>query len=93
MRKPLPNALATSEVPYSRKTLLHGDFPGGPVANTPCSQCGELGFNPWSGNEIPHAAAKSSHVATERSCMLQQRTKIECAATKIRHSQTNKNKY
>ena len=23
------------------------DFPGGPVAKTPCSQCSQLGFNPW----------------------------------------------
>ena len=26
------------------------DFPGGPVAKTPCSQCRGSGFNPWSGN-------------------------------------------
>ena len=26
---------------------------------------GGPGFNPWSGNQIPHATAKSSHVATE----------------------------
>ena len=26
------------------------DFPGGPVAKTPCSQCREPRFNPWSGN-------------------------------------------
>ena len=27
-----------------------GDFPGGPVAKTPLSQCRESGFDPWSGN-------------------------------------------
>ena len=26
------------------------DFPGGPVAKTPCSQCRGDGFDPWSGN-------------------------------------------
>ena len=35
--------------------LLHikpitGDFPGGPVAKTPCSQRRGPGFDPWSGN-------------------------------------------
>ena len=29
---------------------VHGDFPGGPVAKTPSSQCRGPGFNPWSGN-------------------------------------------
>ena len=32
------------------------DFPGGPVAETPCSQCRGPEFHPWSGNQIPHAA-------------------------------------
>ena len=31
------------------------DFLGGPVAKTLCSQCRGSGFDPWSGNEIPHA--------------------------------------
>ena len=26
------------------------DFPGGAVVRTPCSQCREPGFDPWSGN-------------------------------------------
>ena len=26
------------------------DFSGGPVANTPCSQCKRAAFDPWSGN-------------------------------------------
>ena len=36
------------------------DFPGGPVAKTPCSQCRGPGFNPWLGNSIQHAATKDS---------------------------------
>ena len=31
------------------KTTMR-DFPGGPVAKTPHSQCRGPGFNPWSGN-------------------------------------------
>ena len=27
-----------------------GDFPGGPMAKTPCSQSQGPGTNPWSGN-------------------------------------------
>ena len=34
------------------------DFPGGPVGKAPLSQCRGPGFNPWSGNQIPHAATK-----------------------------------
>ena len=34
------------------------DFPGGPVARTPHSQCWGHGFNPWSGNQIPHTATR-----------------------------------
>ena len=41
------------------------DFPGGPVAKTPYSQCRGPGFNPWSGNWIPHASTKSSHAAVK----------------------------
>ena len=37
------------------------DFPGDPVAKTPCSECRGPGFDPWSGNEIPHATTKSFH--------------------------------
>ena len=32
------------------KTAGRGDFPGGPVAVTPSSQCRGPGFDPWSGN-------------------------------------------
>ena len=37
-----------------------GGFPGGPVANTLCSQCRGPGFDPWLGN-VPHAAIKTQH--------------------------------
>ena len=29
--------------------ILNRDFPGGPVAKTPCSQCRGPGLDPWSG--------------------------------------------
>ena len=31
-----------------------------PGAKTPCSQCEAHAFDAWSGNQIPHATAKSS---------------------------------
>ena len=34
------------------------DFPGGPVAKTPRSQYKGPWFNPWLGNQIPHAPTK-----------------------------------
>ena len=37
---------------------MNGDLPGGPVAETPYSQCRRLGFNPWSWNYVPHATTK-----------------------------------
>ena len=40
--------------------ILMRNFPCGPVAKAPCSQCRGPRFNPWSGNWIPHAAAKDS---------------------------------
>ena len=39
------------------------DFPDGPVAKTPGSQGRRQGFDPWSGNQIPHAAIKIGYVA------------------------------
>ena len=45
---------------------LWGDFPGGPVAlKTSHSRCRQPSFGSWSGNLIPHAAAKSLHAATQ----------------------------
>ena len=40
-------------------------FPGGPLTKNLCSQCRGRGFNPWSGNQIPHTATKSSNVAAK----------------------------
>ena len=45
--------------PFSR------DFPGSPVAKTLLFQCREPGFDPCSGNYIPHAVTKSSHATTK----------------------------
>ena len=56
------------------------DFPGGPVANNWCSQFREPRFNPWSGNQIPHAVTRDP--ATK--------IKILFAATKTQRSQINK---
>ena len=47
------------------KNLYPGTLPGGPVAKTPGSQCRGPGFQPWSGNQIPHAAAKSLRAAAK----------------------------
>ena len=33
-----------------RKANNLGNFPGGPVAKTPCFQCRGSGFDPWSEN-------------------------------------------
>ena len=38
------------------------DFPGDPAAKTPFSQCRSLGFNPWLGNWIPHAATEFTYL-------------------------------
>ena len=53
-----------------------------PVAKTLSSQCRGPGFEPWSGNYIPHASTKS------RMPLL----KISLTATKTQCSQTNKHK-
>ena len=37
------------------------DFPGGPAAKIPCSQCRGPGFNPWSGSQIPQAATEKTN--------------------------------
>ena len=41
------------------------DLPSGPGAKTPCSQSWGPEFNPWSGNQILHAAAKSLHATAK----------------------------
>ena len=35
-----------------------GDSCGGPVAKSPSSQGRRPGFNPWSGNQMPHPVSK-----------------------------------
>ena len=47
-------------------TVAHlGDFAGGPVAMTLCSQCRGPGFNPWPGTKISHAATKNLHATAK----------------------------
>ena len=36
-------------------SLFPGDFPGGLVIKIPCFHCRGPGFDPWSGNKVPHA--------------------------------------
>ena len=53
---------------------------GGPVAKTLLCQCRGFGFDPWSGNWIPHAETKSLHATSK---------KISHTATKyIQHATT-----
>ena len=75
------NTAALIVLKPKHKIGLCWDFPGGPVAKTPCSRCRGPRFDPWSENYIPHAATKSSHAATkdpkchnQRSHMLQGRS-------------------
>ena len=35
-----------------------GEFPSGPADKTRYSQCRRPGFDPWSGNQIPHVTTK-----------------------------------
>ena len=49
----------------SQELTCNGDFPGGPMAKTVNSQCRGPGFDPWSGNQIPHATTKGSHAAVK----------------------------
>ena len=46
---------------FFQRRPTDGDFPGGPAVKIPCSQCRGPGFDPWSGNYIPHAATKIPH--------------------------------
>ena len=53
-----PIILAQEKEVYMSIKKKYGDFPGGPVAKVPSSQCRGPRFNPWSGNYIPHATTK-----------------------------------
>ena len=53
--------LASTLEHHSTHEKAFGDFPGGPVVKTPCSQCWRHGFNPWSsevGSNMPCGMAK-----------------------------------
>ena len=58
----------------TKKASTQG-FPGGPVPKAPRSQSRGLGFNPWSGNWIPHVATKdpACHNTDQRSRLPQLR--------------------
>ena len=63
-----PKSHATPTPPMSPSELYLQkpvwDFPAGPVAKTPCSQCRGPWFDPWSGDRVP-----------QRVCMLQLKIK------------------
>ena len=66
---PLCFSLNTTKTDMLAKLKIQlRDFPGGPVAKTLPSQCRGPGFNPWSGNQVPHAAIQSSQQATKTPC-------------------------
>ena len=48
LKKKKVGGFAQLETRY--QDLNERDFPGGPVAKTPSSQCKGPGFDPWSGN-------------------------------------------
>ena len=55
-----------TEIPFESGIKIHcWDFPGGPVAKIQCCQYRGSRLDPWSGNWIPHATAKSSQAATK----------------------------
>ena len=54
---------------------ISGDFPGGPVVKTACSQGRGFRFHPWSGNYSPHTTTKAHepqlkilHAVTKTQC-------------------------
>ena len=61
--------------PLFPKKRRSWDFPDGPVAKTPCSQCNGPRFNPWSGNYTPHATVNMED---------------PCAKMKTQHSQRSR---
>ena len=75
--------MGPEKVHWKGKQGVERDFPGGPMAKTPGSQCMGPGFNPWSENWILHDT-------TERLRVLQWRQKIPHASTETWHNQINK---
>ena len=63
-----------------------GLFLGDPVAKIPSSPCRRPRFDPWSGNQIPHATTKILHVAIERSYMPKWRPSA-CLLNSLSHVQ------
>ena len=59
------------------------DIPGGPVAKTPCFRGRGPGFDPWSGNKIPHAARKIKDPVRHNKDLAQPKRK------KIKHWQSH----
>ena len=58
-----PGGLQSMELPkvkyhWVTEHTCPGDFPGSPLAKTPCSQCRGPRFKPWSGNKIYHTTTK-----------------------------------
>ena len=55
--------------PWAQSTSLRNQvvrqFPGGPVAETLCSQLRVLGFHPSSGNQSPQTTSKSLHITAK----------------------------
>ena len=72
------NSLSYSETPRE-------DFPGGPVAKAPCSQCRGPGFNPWSWNQILCITTRHPilHSGDQKS-RCSQKTKVLCPCHYLR---------
>ena len=66
--------------------VLRENFLGGLVAKTPSSQCREPGFDPWSGNYIPHAPSKSLQAPIKKKQKNKKNQNTLQATTKIQHS-------
>ena len=47
------------------KKIKYKDFPGGPVAKTPYSQCREPGFNPGRGTRSQMTQLKTLHASVK----------------------------
>ena len=80
----IPEANTILLINYPSIKKKKGDFSGGPVAKTPCSQWRGLVLIPDQGAESPMPQLKDSH-------MLQRGWKFPCATTKTQCSQINNN--
>lgn len=73
----LPKLLGSLLSEGTKVNKQGGDFFGGPVAETPHSQCGGPGFDPWSGNWIPRTTTKTQHNQIKKYYL---KNKINCQA-------------